>query len=265
MEKPKISSLLSYIIIVIIITSYPLRAQFDRLHNYNVKDGLSSSEMYGVMQDAQGYIWSIGDMGVSRFNGYEFKNFSSENGMPDNSVFGIYQDVKNRIWFRSLSSKLSYFENDKINTIECNDTLEKIFKKVFVTSIYIDKADTIWLGSTSNFIVKILPGWKKSDIRKVEVPEGKYFINFKQQGLIFGGNNSKPVLITEYNSCFQEVVSVNPNVVDDDVNSRFFLIQLANGHYLASLSNHLVTFNAGKILHQREEKVDDYLYAGKQK
>lgn len=255
MEKPKISSLLFYIIIVIIITSYPLRAQFDRLQNYNVKDGLSSSEMYGVMQDAQGYIWSIGDMGVSRFDGYNFQNFSSENGMPDNSVFGIYQDVKNRIWFRPLSGKLSYYENDKIYTLECNDTLEKIFKKIFVTSIYIDKADTIWLGSTSNFLVKIIPGWKKSSVRKIEIPDGKYFINFNKKGLVFGGNYPKRTLITEYNSVLQKINSIDPNFISNGlVNSRFFLIQLSNGHYLASLDNRMLVFQGEKIIHQRNEK-----------
>ncbi len=249
------SNLKNYILLCALFVSNIVFAQFDRLHNYNVKDGLSSSEMYGVMQDAQGYIWSIGDMGVSRFNGYEFKNFSSENGMPDNSVFGIYQDVKNRIWFRSLSGKLSYFENDKINTIECNDTLEKIFNRIFITSIYIDTADTIWLGSTSNFIVKILPGWKKSDIRKVEVPEGKYFINFKQQGLIFGGNNPERLLITEYNTSLKKINAVDPDMIGEEVvGYRFFLIQLANGHYVASLNNKIITFQSSKIINQREEK-----------
>jgi ligand-binding sensor domain-containing protein len=78
-------------------------AQFYQLKNYNVKDGLPSSEVYSMMQDAQGYMWFTTDMGVSRFNGYEFKNFSTENGLADNTVFGLTQDGKGRMWFRSFS------------------------------------------------------------------------------------------------------------------------------------------------------------------
>src|SRR4051812_3955550 len=107
----------AWLFFIFCTAAIPASAQFYQLKNYNVKDGLPSSEVYSMMQDAQGYLWFTTDMGVSRFNGYEFKNFSTENGLADNTIFGLTQDDKGRIWFRSFSDKLSYYENEKMHTI----------------------------------------------------------------------------------------------------------------------------------------------------
>lgn len=69
-------------------------SQFNLFRNFNVKDGLPSSEVYGMLEDSKGYFWFATDMGVSRFNGYSFENFSTENGLPDNTIYGIYEDHK---------------------------------------------------------------------------------------------------------------------------------------------------------------------------
>jgi len=45
-----------YLLLIILFCSGLLHAQFDKLQNYNVKDGLPSSEVYGVMQDSKGYV-----------------------------------------------------------------------------------------------------------------------------------------------------------------------------------------------------------------
>ncbi len=229
--------------------------QFDKLVNYNVKDGLSSSEIYGVMQDSKGFIWANGDMGVSRFNGYEFKNFSTENGLPDNTVFGIYEDKKNRLWFRSMSGRLSYYKNDKIYTIPCNDTLEKLMKGNFINSMVVDKGDTIWLGVTNNFFIKINPGWHTGDLKKIEMPGGKYFFNVDNYGLIYGGNDIENYTITQYTKQAKQVFTFDPKIENKEKNYlRFYLIQLKDRTYLASLNKKLIQLNSKGII--RQEQVD---------
>ncbi len=229
-------------------------AQFDKLVNYNVKDGLSSSEIYGVMQDSKGFIWANGDMGVSRFNGYEFKNFSTENGLPDNTVFGIYEDKKSRLWFQSMSGKLSYYLNDQIHTIPCNDTLEVLMKNNFINSMIIDKGDTIWLGVTNNFFIKIAPGWKSANLEKVKTPSGKYFFDV-DDGIIFGGNNPENCCITGYTKRMKEIFTIDPKIQNREKNYlRFYLIRLKEGGYIASLNKEIIKFNSKGIIEQ--EQVD---------
>lgn len=248
-------SVFSVFLICLFLVSSRMYPQFDKLVNYNVKDGLSSSEIYGVMQDSKGFIWANGDMGVSRFNGYEFKNFSTENGLPDNTVFGIYEDKKNRLWFRSMSGKLSYFKNDTIWTIPCNEKLEKIMKGNFINSMVVDRGDTIWLGVTNNFFIRINPGWQAGDLKKTEVPGGKYFFNVDNYGLIYGGNDIENYTITQYTKQAKKVFTFDPKIENKEKNYlRFYLIQLKDRTYLASLNKKLIKFNSKGIIGQ--EQVD---------
>ncbi|MDP3557075.1 MAG: histidine kinase [Bacteroidota bacterium] len=245
-----------YLFISIIIIPRTLFGQFDKLINYNVKDGLSSSEMYNILQDSKGYIWSCGDMGVSRFNGYEFKNFSTENGLPDNSVFAMYEDIKGRIWFEPFSCKLSFYQNDSIKELACNDTLGLIMKERFINSIYLDKGDTIWLGVTDSFYVKIYPGWRKNDLRKVKMPRGKYFFKVDDKGLIFGGSATDNYFITAYsNKGLHKLFEIDPKMKHKKKEYlRFYLIEMKDHSYLASINQRIIKFNSKGILHQADDE-----------
>ncbi len=253
--------LYKYFLSFFLFCSGLLYSQFDKLQNYNVKDGLASSEIYRLMQDSKGYIWCCGDMGLSRFNGYEFKNFSSEDGLPDNTVFGAYEDNKQRIWLYPYSSKLSFYKNDKITALPCGDTLEKMMKYCFITSVYLDSRDTIWLGTTNNFIIKISPGWKTRDVKKIVIPDGKYFFHIEKNGLIYGGNNPKVCMITAYTKNLKKIFSIDPGILrDENIGNpkrgylRFYIIRLSDRTYLASINEHLVKFNSKNVLKKTKEK-----------
>ncbi len=84
---------------------------------YTVNDGLPSSSIYECLQDSEGYIWLATESGLSRFDGYSFKNYSIKDGLKVNDVWGLFEDSQNRIWIRSFSPYLSYFQRDKIHHI----------------------------------------------------------------------------------------------------------------------------------------------------
>lgn len=249
------------ILLFFLLCSSLVYGQFDKLQNYNVKDGLASSEIYRIMQDRKGYIWSCGDMGVSRFNGYEFKNFTSENGLPDNTVFGVYEDEKNRTWFYPYSSKLSFLKNDTVKALSCGDTLEKLLKHQFITVMYVDSRDTIWLGTTNNFIIKIAPGWRTKDVKKIKIPDGKYFFYVENKGLIYGGNNPESCTITSYTKDLKKIFSIEPGIYDEKINIqkkkgylRFYLLRLTDRSYLASINEHLIKFTEKGISYKTKER-----------
>jgi ligand-binding sensor domain-containing protein len=250
--------LLKYLLTIILsLITLSTFSQFERLRNYNIKDGLASSETYDVMQDSKGYIWVCGDMGVSKFNGYEFKNFSIENGLPDNTLFGAWEDKKSRIWFRSFSGALSYCRNDSIFTLPCNDTLKKIFKSALNISMYVDEGDTIWLGANRVFVVKISPGWKTSNVRMITVPPGKYLYFIGQAGLVYGGNTPKErITITAYDPANKKIFIIPLEI--GNVNKgdfRFYVTRLNDGSYLAGLDKYIINFNRTGIIGTFEEKL----------
>lgn len=123
--------------------------------NYTTDHGLPTTEVYHVLEDSKGYVWFATDMGVSRYNGYEFETFTIKEGLPDNTVFEIYEDHKGKIWFVPMSCMLSYYENGKIHQFKYNDSLKKVLKNPLRYSFVIDKGDNIHLGVFGNHYLHI--------------------------------------------------------------------------------------------------------------
>ena len=46
---------------------------------WNVQNGLPSQSIKSLVQDQQGYVWLGTQFGLSRFDGYKFRNFTTQN------------------------------------------------------------------------------------------------------------------------------------------------------------------------------------------
>jgi ligand-binding sensor domain-containing protein len=242
-------------VLVLCLLAFNGRSQYESFTNYNVEQGLPSSEVYGVMQDTKGYIWIIGDMGVSRFNGYNFKNYSAEQGLPDNTFFSLTEDHKNRIWFCSFSGRLSFFKNDSIHQIPCNDTLALILRNMVNNSICIDKGDTIWLGTNRECVVKIAPPWSSQHVKKIITPRERSFFVIGNAGVVFAGAAFESEKVTAYNTSGEKLFGIAADVsLKNNSIRRFFVIRLRNGSYAMVLDNSIIHFNNTEILHKLKNK-----------
>jgi ligand-binding sensor domain-containing protein len=163
-------------------------AQQPVFKNFQVKDGLPSSEVYDVFQDSKGYMWFCTDKGVSRYDGYSFRNYSTENGLPDNTVFGAFEDHKGRIWFRSMTGKISYFLGDSIYRIGANREIVLSMKNSIMCSMYTDTGDTIWCGLTDGTgYFKIAPPYQGKDFSYKEITyNSTYLFEIDTLGFIWG-------------------------------------------------------------------------------
>ena len=79
---------------------------------YTTDDGLASSETYCIVQDKQGYIWISSDNGVSRFDGYQFRNYGFKDGLKENVIFEMHFDTLGRLWMQAMSGNLYYLDVD---------------------------------------------------------------------------------------------------------------------------------------------------------
>jgi ligand-binding sensor domain-containing protein len=138
-----------------------LPAQEGFLRHYSIGDGLPSSETYSAFQDSKGYIWIASDMGVSRFDGYNFKVFTTADGLTDNTVFKFFEDHYGRIWFYTFSGRLSYYFHDSIygKDFAVNEQIRSFLGSDFIKNIRVDPADTIWLATTRG-LLKMAPTFK---------------------------------------------------------------------------------------------------------
>lgn len=124
-----------------------VRAQDPAYVHYTIDEGLPSNEVYDTYEDHAGYIWFATDHGISRFDGYAFKNFSTSDGLVHNTIFGFHKDSGGRLWMRAFNSSLCYLENDSIKPYAHNKQLQAFLGRNFIQQFAFDKAGNLWFVS----------------------------------------------------------------------------------------------------------------------
>jgi len=90
-----------------------LEAQDSKFTHYTVDNGLPSSQVHDIIQDKYGYLWFTTDGGLSRYDGYSFKNFTLQDGLTDNSLFKFYPEENGDIWCTTYNKSLFCISGNK--------------------------------------------------------------------------------------------------------------------------------------------------------
>src|SRR5262247_4613746 len=83
---------------VLLLAALPARAQQLSVRRYDVSNGLAHSHVGAIHQDRKGYLWFGTWEGLSRFDGYRFKNYGVRDGLGHAIVNAIAEDRQGRIW-----------------------------------------------------------------------------------------------------------------------------------------------------------------------
>jgi hypothetical protein len=123
--------------------------------HFQTEDGLPSREVYCIAQDSMGYFWFGTDNGISRFDGYEFKNYQVNNNYEANVINSILVK-KNKIWFGSMFLGAYYLDKDNLQPYKYNYLLEK-YKGKYITATleYISDEEDFYFSLFNYGIVKI--------------------------------------------------------------------------------------------------------------
>ncbi len=130
-----------------------------RFEKMGVKEGLPHSDVHCVLQDRQGYIWFGTSFGVSKFDGYKFKNyFSIENSLSSYNlpIYFSFEDSNGAIWFGSLHGILIEYDLNSDCLIMHKILTEKFpdKKSTVITSICEDSLGFLWISTWSRGLYK---------------------------------------------------------------------------------------------------------------
>ena len=160
-----------------LVTVYTVRAQPASLYSITTiaaKDGLPSSEVFCLYQDASHYLWIGHAAGVSRYNGYHFENFLFANGHRIGTVRAIRQDAKGRVWIAADGGCFLYSNNQvhALLTAEqnlaftgfCFDDTGGAWLACGKGPAYLDAAQLNQYTSFHTIAITplLLPAWKKA-------------------------------------------------------------------------------------------------------
>ncbi|MES2679992.1 MAG: two-component regulator propeller domain-containing protein [Bacteroidota bacterium] len=138
--------------------------------NYGVKEGLSQSNVSGIIQDSSGFFWLATESGVSRFDGKEFVNYTTENGLADNNVSAIFLDRNNKIWLGHENGALTFYDGKTFT--EIRSRLLPKDKKIY--GFFQDKQGGLWISTETYGTIKIIDPSKSGDSKlHIRVYSGK--------------------------------------------------------------------------------------------
>lgn len=89
--------------------------------SYTPNDGLSQSQVVSIYQDKGGFIWFGTKNGVSRFDGFNFKNYSVNDGLLSEVIQNIFE-FNGKLFF-SASSGVSMFAENKFYNFTYSETM----------------------------------------------------------------------------------------------------------------------------------------------
>lgn len=221
-----------YVILIIFLGISPSHtySQLPELRNYNVNDGLPSSETYVILQHNDGYMYIGTDRGLARFDGNNFQTFTTADGLTDNTVFNLFMH-KDALWYYSYSSDLGYLASNKFYDYRYNSVIYKHIMSV-IWSCLIFNDDEILFNA---------PIDKHHVVFRITA-SGRLDSNlFEQKGALCA-------YVTPSNICFMAGNSYAP---------KLLLYDKPGGKLLAELSNNKTT----KLAFARNVKEKTFFHA----
>lgn len=77
------------------------------IEKYSTLDGLTHNRISGIYTDSEGFVWICTWYGVSRFDGYVFKNYSTKPGdfspLSHNRFVSVSEDANTHLWFSTYN------------------------------------------------------------------------------------------------------------------------------------------------------------------
>lgn len=117
--------------------------------NYSVEDGLSQVSVYDVVQDRQGFIWLATQLGVDRFDGYDFVSFTQKTkdkiGIEGSFVSDLaLNNVTGDVYIVTPQAVNIYREKDgQIDLVK----MPQDYKNSGTQRVFVDSQGGLWIGS----------------------------------------------------------------------------------------------------------------------
>lgn len=125
---------------------------FKRFYTSN---GLPDERIRSLYQDSKGFLW-IGTMnGISRYDGYSFKNYYStqaKNSIIGNWAYDITEDATRNIWI-ATNEGLSKFDQQKETFVNYKLPHANVaHQSDRINTLHFDKHGMLWLGSKNGLL-----------------------------------------------------------------------------------------------------------------
>ena len=154
------------------VISEGINFQFEKI---GLHDGLNSNDIRQIYEDSKGYIWICNNLGLQKYNGYEFKNYFSERNID---VTSIIEDQHNNFWIGTEEGLYTLnADNDSLLYVSI-DWGEGIKKTGRIQKLDFDTKGNLLVLSESAGLFKLTLPQKKVQILTRPQNESSSFLSF---------------------------------------------------------------------------------------
>lgn len=129
----------------------------------SIRDGLSHSNVYTIIQDDIGYMWFGTQDGLNRYDGKTIAVFrydiSNENSISTGNFGKIFQDSKGIYWFGTFGGGLDRYnpKTNEITNFSSDPQNPKSISNNQILFIFEDSQGTIWVGTPDGGLNRFNP------------------------------------------------------------------------------------------------------------
>jgi diguanylate cyclase (GGDEF)-like protein/PAS domain S-box-containing protein len=125
-------------------------------------DGLSSSNVFAIDQDKQGYLWIATEDGLNRFDGKKFQTYrhdiNNKHSISDNVIRKIFIDHENTLWVGTQNGLSRYNrELDNFDNYYHDDSDDNSLTDNVIWDIYQDNKNLLWVSTGTGLHTITLP------------------------------------------------------------------------------------------------------------
>jgi ligand-binding sensor domain-containing protein len=156
LQHPAFGTLLTgihFMMLVLFFQSQLLRAQDNfYINTHTTENGLPQNSVLSLAEDKTGFLWIGTWDGLSRFDGYEFRNYfhdpEDSTTIPYFIVGDIQVDRHNEVWIYSRSNSLARYVRESDNFITYSKEIDTALSKTGVNTIETDARGNLWVAGS---------------------------------------------------------------------------------------------------------------------
>ncbi len=136
-----------------------------KFRRLDTREGLSNSQVFGILRDSQGYVWFGTSYGLNRYDGYRIRTFFSYDkdttSLRNNRIDEIQEDLDGRLWLKQGMNYSVYDPlTEKVDRSPAN-WLRKQGMRGGIESIHVDSQKNYWVKTYEDGFYYYNPRTKK--------------------------------------------------------------------------------------------------------
>ncbi|RMF75314.1 MAG: hybrid sensor histidine kinase/response regulator [Acidobacteria bacterium] len=156
-------------LLALLHAALPALSQQAFFRSYSVREGLSQSQVFAIVQDDAGYLWLGTGFGLDRFDGQSFRTITSAEGLASGVITALAIDAAGRVWAGHQRGRVSVQTGPE--TFEAFD-LAGPARGGDILRLVLGPRGRLW-AFTGERLLRFDPADPTGSVVSVELPDGE--------------------------------------------------------------------------------------------